>query len=63
MGDGTSCGTLGVTDEGMVYGFSTFQQLSDCDPGDIVVVEFNLSASTATLVLGNEELLDVYAPE
>lgn len=61
--DGTPCGTLGVTDDGSVYGFSSFQQVSACDPGDIVVVEFSLYDSTATLTLGNDELLDLYSPD
>ncbi len=60
MPDGTPCGTLGVTKDGVAYGFATFQRLSGCDPGDVVVVEFNLEASTATLILGNDELLDTY---
>jgi hypothetical protein len=63
MQDGMPCGTLGVTDDGTVYGFNAFQQLSNCDPGDIAVVEFSLSESHATLVVGNEELIDLYAPE
>lgn len=63
MRDGTPCGAVGVTEDGTVYGFSTFQQLSGCDPGDIVVVEFNLGDRNATLVLGNEELLDRYGAE
>lgn len=61
--DGTSCGRLGVTDDGSVYGFSTFRQLSNCDPGDIVIAEFNLGDSRATLILGNDELIDLYCPE
>lgn len=61
--DGTPCGTLGVTEDGTVYGFSTFQQVSGCDPGDVLVVEFNLSDRTAKLVLGSEELLDLYGAE
>lgn len=60
MPDGTPCGTLGVTKDGLIYGFTTFQRLSGWDPGDVIVVEFNLENRTAKLILGNEELLDVY---
>jgi len=63
MRDGTPCGTIGVTEDGMVYGFGIFQQISGCEPGDILVVEFNLSDTKATLVLGDEELLDLYGSE
>jgi hypothetical protein len=61
--DGVPFGTLGVTQDGSVYGLSTFQNQSDCDPGDILVFEFDLAESKATLVLGDEELLDRYASE
>jgi hypothetical protein len=61
--DAVPYGTLGVTDDGMVYGLSTFQSQSDCDPGDILVFEFDLAESKATLILGDEELLDRYASE
>lgn len=56
--DGTPCGTVGVTSDGVAYGFGAFQRLSEWDPGDIVMIEFDLEASTATLFLGSEELLD-----
>lgn len=61
--DGTPCGTIGVTDEGTVYGFGTLQQISGCESGDILVVEFSLSAGKTTLILGDEELLDRYGCE
>jgi hypothetical protein len=63
MHDGIPCGTIGITEDGTVYGFSSFQQISGCEPGDIMVVEFNLSDRKATLVLGDEELLDLYGSE
>jgi len=61
--DGVPCGTVGVTNEGLAYGFGVFQRLSGWEPGDIVVVEFDLVERKATLVLGSEELLDAYGPE
>jgi hypothetical protein len=61
--DGVPFGTVGVTQDGSVYGLSTFQSQSGCDPGDILVFEFDLAESRVTLVLGDEELLDRYAPE
>jgi hypothetical protein len=63
MHDGIPCGTIGITEDGTVYGFGTFQQISSCEPGDILVVEFNLSDRKATLILGDEELLDLYGSE
>ena len=60
MRDSTPCGNVRITDDGMAYGFNAFQQVSGCDSGDIVVVEFNLSDRVATLMLGDEELLDRY---
>jgi hypothetical protein len=61
--DSTPCGNVRITEDGMAYGLGTFQQVSGCDPGDIVVVEFNLSDRQATLILGDEELLDRYTAE
>jgi hypothetical protein len=61
--DGVPFGTLGVTRDGSVYGLSAFQNQSGCDPGDILVIEFDLTESRVALVLGDEELLDRYAPE
>ena len=49
---------MGVTSDGIAYGFGTFQRLSEWDPGDIVMIEFDLEDRTATLFLGSEELLD-----
>ena len=60
MRDSTPCGNIRVTTEGMVHGFNMFQQISGCDAGDIVVIEFDLTDQTATLMLGDEELLDRY---
>jgi hypothetical protein len=60
MRDGTPCGTIGVTEDGTVYGFGPFLLLADCDPGDILVVELDLSDRKATLIPGDEELLDAY---
>ena len=60
MSDGTPCGTIGVTKDGTLYGFGAFQRLSGWDPGDLIVIEFSLENSTATLILGSEELLDTY---
>jgi hypothetical protein len=60
MHDSTPCGTVRVTEAGIVHGFSAFQQVSGCDSGDIVVVVFNLGEQVATLMLGDEELLDRY---
>jgi hypothetical protein len=37
--------------------------VSGCDSGDVVVAVFNLSDGLATLMLGDEELLDRYASE
>ncbi len=58
MGDSTPCGTVRVTDDGLVYGLSAFQQVSGCDPGDVVLFLFNLTDRVVTLVPGDDELLD-----
>ncbi len=61
MRDSTPCGKIRVTEEGNVHGFSVFQQISGCESGDIVVIEFNLTDQKATLLLGDEEFLDRYS--
>jgi hypothetical protein len=63
MPDSTQCGALRITEQGVVHGLSAFQQVSGCDSGDVVVAVFNLSDGLATLMLGDEELLDRYASE
>ena len=61
--DKIPCGTIGITDEGTAYGFGPFQRLTGGDPGDILVVEFDLQERRAALLLGSEELLESYGPE
>lgn len=61
--DDVPCGTIGVTEEGTAYGFGPFQRMTGGDPGDILVVEFDLQERKATLLLGSEELLESYGPE
>lgn len=60
MHDGTPCGTIGVTDDGTIYGLAPFSQIAGADPGDILVLEFDLTTQVVTLLLGDDELLDSY---
>jgi hypothetical protein len=60
MHDGTPCGTIGITDDGTIYGLAPFSQIAGADPGDIVVLEFDLTTQVVTLFLGDDELLDSY---
>jgi hypothetical protein len=59
--DGAPCGTIGITADGTAYGFGPFQRMSAWDPGDIIIMKFDLSESTVHLSIGSEELLDEYA--
>jgi hypothetical protein len=61
--DEIPCGTIGITNDGTAYGFGPFQRMTGGDPGDILVVEFDLQERKATLLLGSEELLESYGPE
>lgn len=61
MCDGTPCGTVGVTVDGIMYGLGQFTQIAGADPGDIVVLEFDLTTQGVTLLLGDDELLDSYS--
>lgn len=61
--DGLPCGNVMATDEGTVYGLGPFVDMSGADQGDILIIEFDLVEQAATLLLGDDELLDAYGSD
>jgi hypothetical protein len=52
------CGTIGINEKGMSYGYGPFIRRYGLDEGDILLAEFDLLAGTVNLSVGSESLLD-----
>jgi hypothetical protein len=60
---GIPLGTVRINEEGTSYGFGPFLRHSGADEGDILLAEFDLSAGSALLRLGDDDLLEDISPE
>lgn len=60
---GATCGTVGITSEGLSYGYGPFLQRRGADEGDVLVVEFDLTEQRAILRLGDDVLLEEQAAQ
>jgi hypothetical protein len=61
--DGLSYGTIAFSEgHGTSYGYNPFLQRVGAEQGDILISEFDLSAESATLRIGDLELLDAMDP-
>lgn len=60
---GAPCGTLKLGETGTSWGYTSFLSMHGADEGDILIVEFDLVTKKATLHLGDDELLQEYAPD
>ena len=49
-------------EDGQVWGYSPFLARSGADEGDILIVEFDLTANTAILQLGDNEIQEKLNP-
>ena len=56
--DGRPCGTVVVKDDGASYGYAKFVRRYGADYNDVLMIEFDLSASTVTLSITDEQALD-----
>jgi hypothetical protein len=61
--DGVDYGGIRVNEEGATYGFGRFLRQRGADEGDILIAAFDLSGGTASLRLGDDELLEEISPE
>ena len=61
--NGQSFGNIRINDQGMSYGFGPFLRQRGADQDDMLMIEFDLVNSDATLRLGDEEILDEISPE
>ena len=60
---GAPCGTVKISDSGTTWGYAPYLSQHGADEGDILIVEFDLLTKKATLRLGDDELLQEYAPD
>ena len=60
---GAPCGTVKINDSGTSRGYTNYLSQHGADEGDILIVEFDLLAKKASLRLGDDELLQEYAPD
>lgn len=60
---GAPCGTVRISDSGTSWGYAPYLSQHGADEGDIFIVEFDLLTKKATLRLGDDELLQEYAPD
>lgn len=60
---GVPCGTVRISDSGTSWGYAPYLSQHGADEGDIFIVEFDLLAKKATFRLGDDELLQEYAPD
>lgn len=58
LDDGSPCGALTSKEQGTLYGFYTFARAVGLDEGDVVRMTFDLTASTVTLDIVDEEALE-----
>jgi hypothetical protein len=59
---GIPSGKIRVMEDGQVWGYSPFLARSGADEGDILIVEFDLTANTAILQLGDNEIQEKLNP-
>lgn len=51
----SSCGKLGVTDQGLIYGCKTFIQRYGLDSNDVILAEFDINQNIVQLSIGYED--------
>jgi hypothetical protein len=56
---GTRCGQITIVDQGRSFGYSTFLRVAGAEPGDVLLIEFDLAEENAHLSLTDEVALEV----